>query len=286
MVIKYRPGADNPADYISRHPAKANIIRSREQQMAEHYVNALASVATTIALTVDEVKHETAKDVTLQAVIRLVQTNKWHDIVQYRGTEVSYECLLSFSKVRDTITVNESADLVMRDYQIVIPSTLQKGVVELAHEGHQGKSKTKALIRTKVWFPGIDAAFEESVKRCIPCQANSTRRETQPLAISTLPRGTWLELNIDFCGTLPTGEYLLVIMDEEFSRFPVVEVVRSTSAETVIPVVENVFSLLGYPEIVKSDNGPPFNGHVWKAFMQENGIRHRKHRPRHSTSRA
>ena len=70
--------------------------------------------------------------------------------------------------MRYTLTVNESADLVMRDYHIVIPSTLQKRVVELAHEGHQGMSKTKELIRTKVWFPGIDAAVEESVKRCIP----------------------------------------------------------------------------------------------------------------------
>ena len=96
--------------------------------------------------------------------------------------------------------------------------------------------------------------------------------------MATLPRGPWLELSIDFCGPLPTGEYLLVIIDE-FSRFPVVEVVRSTSAETVIPVVDNVFSLLGYPEIVKSDNGPPFNGYLWKAFMQENGIRHRKITP-------
>ena len=146
--------------------------------------------------------------------------------------------------------------------------------------------------KNKMEFFGL--VFSNSVKRCIPCQANSTRRETKPLAISTLPRGPWLELSIDFCGPLPTGEYLLVIIDE-FSRFPVVEVVRSTSAETVIPVVDNVFSLLGYPEIVKSDNGPPFNGHVWKAFMQENGIRHRKitpsglkqmRRPRHSTSRS
>ena len=52
-----------------------------------------------------------------------------------------------------------------------------------------------------------------------------------------------------------------MIMDE-LSGFPVVEVVRITSAETVIPVVDNVFSLLGNPEIVKFDNGPPFNGHV------------------------
>ena len=76
---------------MSRHPARANTIRSREQQMAEHYVNALASVATQMALTVDEVKRETAEDATLQAAIRLVQTNKWHDIAQYCCTDVSYD---------------------------------------------------------------------------------------------------------------------------------------------------------------------------------------------------
>ena len=76
MVIRYRPGADNPADYMSRHQARANIIRSGEQQMIEHYVNALASIATPMTLTVDEVNYETAKDAMLQAVMRLVQTNK------------------------------------------------------------------------------------------------------------------------------------------------------------------------------------------------------------------
>ena len=76
MVIKYRPGAENPADYMSRHPARSNIIRSREQHMTEHYVNALASVATPMVLTVDEVKRETAKDATLQVVIKLVQTDE------------------------------------------------------------------------------------------------------------------------------------------------------------------------------------------------------------------
>ena len=160
-----------------------------------------------------------------------------HGIAPQGGTEVSYGCVLCFSKVRDTLTVNENADLLMRD--LYIPNTLQKRVLKLAHEGHQGMSKTKALIRTKVLFPAINAVVEEAVKRCIPCQANSTRRETQPIAMSTLSRGPWLELSIDFCGPLPTVEYMLVIMDE-LSRFPVVEVVRITSAETVFSVVDKI----------------------------------------------
>ena len=160
----------------------------------------------------------------------------------------------------------------MRDYRIVVPSILQHCVVELAHEGHQGFCKTKALLRTKVWFPGVDTAAEEAVKRCIPCQANTTCRETEPLSISPLPRGPWPEISIDFCGSLPTGEYLPVIVDK-FSQYSIVKVVRSTSAETVIPVVDKVFSLFSFPEVVKTDNGPPFNGHIWKSFLTECGVR-------------
>lgn len=66
MIVKYQPGADNPADYLSRHPAGQNILWSHEQQMAEHYVNTIASGAVPMAMTVDEIQRETAKDTTLQ----------------------------------------------------------------------------------------------------------------------------------------------------------------------------------------------------------------------------
>ena len=82
----------------------------------------------------------------------------------------------------------------------------------------------------------------------------------------------------DFCGPLPSGQYLMVITDE-YSRFPIVEVVRSTAAEQVIQVVDKVFCTYGYPDIVKTDNGPPFNSQVWKGFLKTCGIKHRKTTP-------
>ena len=62
--------------------------------------------------------------------------------------------------------------------------------------------------------------------------------------MSKLPPGPWLNLSVDFCGPLPTGEYLLVITDE-YSRYPVVDVIRGTSAETVIPYTEKAFAMFG-----------------------------------------
>lgn len=59
---------------------------------------------------------------------------------------------------------------------------------------------------------------------------------------------------MDFCGPLPTGDYLMVLIDE-FSRYPVVEIVRSVSASVVIPVLDKVLSVFGFPTVLKSDNG-------------------------------
>ena len=57
--------------------------------------------------------------------------------------------------------------------------------------------------------------------------------------MSDLPRGPWLNLSIDFCGSIPSVQYFMVITNE-YSRFPVVEVVRSTAAESIIQVVDIV----------------------------------------------
>ena len=180
--------------------------------------------------------------------------------------------------MKEEITVNDFGDMVIRNDKLVIPRNLRQQVLSLAHEGHQGVRKTKSYLRSRVWFPGMDTAVEKEVKQCIPCQANTGRGTVEPLRMSDLPRGPWLNLSVDFCGPLPSGDYLMVIVDE-YSRFPVVEVVRSTSSEVVIPVIDRVFSLFGYTEVVKSDNGPPFNGTKWAEYMKECGVKHRKITP-------
>jgi hypothetical protein len=65
--------------------------------------------------------------------------------------------------------------------RIIIPKSLQSRTLTIAHEGHQGIAKTKALLRTKVWWPGLDTAVESLVKSCLPCQS-ATIQAPQPKA--------------------------------------------------------------------------------------------------------
>ncbi|CAB4027524.1 Hypothetical predicted protein [Paramuricea clavata] len=66
---------------------------------------------------------------------------------------------------------------------------LRSRVLPIAHEGHQGIVKTKMLLRSKVWWPGIDKQVAQTVKECIPCQAavNQSPKCQSSLNMTKLP---------------------------------------------------------------------------------------------------
>ena len=180
-----------------------------------------------------------------------------------------------FKHVKDELTVNDSSNIILRDHRIVIPSLLREKAISLAHEGHQGLVKTKRLLREKVWFPKIDSIAKRLIDTCIACQANGPKNRPDPLQMSSLPPTPWHTTHMDFCGPFPSGEYLFVVIDA-YSRFPEVDIVRSTSAASIGC---SLYTVHGIPAIICSDNGPPFTSHEIQQYMEENGIQHRRVTP-------
>ena len=67
---------------------------------------------------------------------------------------------------------------------------------------------------------------------------------------------------------LMSGAYLLVVIDV-CSRFSEVEIVISTSAQSTILKLKRVFATHGITEVLKSDNGPPFQSYAFHQFLKE-----------------
>jgi hypothetical protein len=55
-----------------------------------------------------------------------------------------------------------------------------------------------------------------------------------------LPDSVWTELSMDFCGLYPNRQYIMVVMDE-YSRYPVVETLTTVSTKSVIPLLDKIF---------------------------------------------
>ena len=129
--------------------------------------------------------------------------------------------LRQFKHVIGELSVKDG--VVMRGSRIVIPTKLQKRVVEIAHEGHQGLVKTKQLLRSRIWFPGLDAKVASVINTCVACQAVVPVNAQEPIKPTELPNGRWEKLAIDYYGPLPSGEYVLVVIDE-YSHFPEIDI--------------------------------------------------------------
>ncbi len=72
-----------------------------------------------------------------------------------------------------------------------------------------------------------------------------------------------------------SNRYVLVVLDEHSRFSPLAETVSSTSAVSTLKILRKWFSQFGVPEILKSDNGPPFNSFEYKNFLHQWGIKAR-----------
>ncbi|GFN82394.1 hypothetical protein PoB_000890000 [Plakobranchus ocellatus] len=134
------------------------------------------------------------------------------------------------------------------------------------------------MLREKVWFKNLHTAVEQAVKNCFACQVATPTTTREPLQMSDLPQKPWSKLSADF-GHLLDGTYLLVVTDE-YSRYVVVDTIKSTSARAVIPKFDKIFAEFGTTAQLKTDNGLPFNGIDIKTYLEHMGIKHRKITPR------
>ena len=270
-------GPSNPSDFLSRHPSPE--VFHADERSAERYVNFIASHSTPKAMSLDEIKQATKRDKTLQKLTELIRSNKLAEVKDDSdNTEVNFDELKLFSRVRDELTISEDDDFILRGTRIIIPSELRQRALALAHEGHQGLVKTKQLLREKIWFPRIDQEVETLLNGCLACQANGPNTKPDPLQMSPLPPTPWHTVHIDFCGPFPTGEYLLVVIDA-YSRFPEVDIVHSTAAKGTISKLERIFSTHGIPVVIRSDNGPPFTSSEFQSYMAEIGAKHQRITP-------
>lgn len=252
FTIIHRPGKYNIADILSRHPCE-NCEYSVEDD-TRSYVAFVTSNLIPKSMGNEEIIEATKRDEELQVLISLIRND-----TSISKKEVLKDQVRSvYQRVYDELCVKDEG-VVLRGHRLVLPESLRMKAIKIAHEGHQGVSKTKALVPSKIWFPGIDQMVEDLISDCLQCELNDKGTNHQPIKSTEMPKEAWVNLAMDLYGPIANGNELMVVVDE-FSRMPVIEEIKSTASEYVLPKLEALFSFVGIPKVVKTDNGPPFNG--------------------------
>lgn len=263
--VRYLPGHQNIADALSRLVENKPVENSNSVE-TEQYVKFIAREATPHALSTREVEEVSKRDEELVRIRRFIKEGEWEkSCVDYFPFRDEF-CSIGY--------------LMLRGSRIVIPRSLRKQCVQLAHQGHLGIVGTKQQLRTKVWWPGMDKEVEKYVKSCHGCQITSAYPKPEPISPTPLPTGPWQELAIDLLGPLTSGQYVLVVVDY-FSRYYEIEITKDITSEKIIDALEGMFCRHGIPYQITSDNGPQFKSKLFEDYLTDNCIKHRAVTPLH-----
>ncbi|XP_037970244.2 uncharacterized protein K02A2.6-like [Plutella xylostella] len=252
--VNYRPGKTKIADPLSR----LCKIATKPKAIFEDHVQAVTESARPVAIPLQEITENSLKDPEIQKVKEGLYKDNWDDNI--KGYKI-FQNELCFN-----------GDVLLRGTKIVIPTNLRQRVLEAAHEGHPGIVAMKGRLRTKVWWPKCDKDAENICKACKGCILVSAPSPPNPLKRRDLPSEPWVDIAIDLMGPLPSGDYILVVVDY-YSRYKEVKICRTITSAEMIGLLKDIFSRLGNHVSITADNGRQFCSEDFKSFCLERNIK-------------
>ncbi|XP_062711529.1 uncharacterized protein K02A2.6-like [Aedes albopictus] len=136
----------------------------------------------------------------------------------------------------------------------------------ILHRGHPGIQRMKAIARRDVYWPSIYSDIAAHVSGC-HSSAAAVKNPPKSAPLSW-PKSThpWQRVHIDYGGPIE-GEYFLLSID---SHSKWVEIVRTNLITASI--LRNLFTRLGMPETLVSDNGTQFTSAEFVQLCLESRI--------------
>lgn len=165
--------------------------------------------------------------------------------------------------------------------QLCVPMCKRNRVMQLAHDsvlgGHLGERKTRERIRLSFYWPNMRKDIQQYVNTCGECQMRSRPNKLDRVPITPITRVDvpFQVMNIDCIGPIdpPSAQghrYCLNIVDN-CTRWPTVYVLKSLTARAVCDSLLDLFTNVGIPSKIISDNGSNFNSQLTRELLRRLG---------------
>ena len=166
--------------------------------------------------------------------------------------------------------------------QVVLPVSLRKYVMSIAHDtitgGHLGIKKTREKITSKFYWPGADDDVVRYCHSCDVCQKTVSKGTIQKVPLQSVPvvDVPFKQVAVDLIRPIdPPSEaghrYILTLVNYA-TRYPEAVPLKRIDAETVAEALVDIYSRLGIPEEVLSDQGAQFISDCMKEVCKLLGV--------------
>lgn len=214
----------------------------------------------------ETIVEETTKDEECRAVISAIENNAWEDWDLKKFKQIAEE----LSYVDGTIR---------RGTKIVLPRSLRKIAIEIAHQGHSGASSMKRHLRAHFWWPAIDSDVDGKRETCETCILMQKDNPPAPMKRSEMPKGAWKFIALDYYSSEGPIPLKILVLQDYFSKYVKLRFVKSTGTKEATDFLNDAFENDGIPDCLISDNGPPFQGSEFINWCKARNIKVKKSTP-------
>ena len=279
FLLEHCPGKENIADW----PSRAAMLDSsdvkdclKSETLDCNLIKKIYDQRNNDVLSIDIIKKAISSDENMQCLIQRILNN---DFKKYKNDPR----IKPYSAIQHELSVIDGIVFHGEDL-IVPPETVRHAITETTHRlSHSGETNTEALIRDHFFWPGISNFVKSTLASCQICQSITRTSTKAPAGITYTPDQPYQEISVDFKGPLADGSYCLAFMDL-FSRFPDIYFTSTTTFDANKKHFLHYFAKAGKPVSIKTDGGPPFNGHQFAEFLKHHGVYHKKIIPGHPES--
>ncbi|GFX36439.1 retrovirus-related Pol polyprotein from transposon 412 [Trichonephila clavipes] len=182
--------------------------------------------------------------------------------------------------------------LVIDECLIVVPETLREQIKTICHDetsGHLGVLKTKDRLLRHFFWPKCYKEIEDFVKTCDPCQRVGKTNDRKKALLVTVPviSEVFSKINVDARGPMPIStegnKYFITVMCLA-SKYPDAIPVPDITSKSVVNALLLVFSRMGFPRKIQTDQGTSFMSRLTVEFFNRFGIKVSRSSVYHSQS--
>lgn len=163
---------------------------------------------------------------------------------------------------------------------IVIPSAMEKEIIELTHrQGHFAAKKTVDLLEKNFYIPDAHSKVDKIIRNCVPCIVSEAKRGRKegflcPIDKSDKPLVVY---HLDHVGPMEVTHkqynHILVVVDG-FTKFVWLYPTKSTGSSEVIDRLSKQASIFGNPELVITDRGTAFTSREFEEYCVTENVQH------------
>ena len=269
--VIYKPGVTNQnADALSRRPISLVALHS---PMKNSDLAQAQQQDTVLGKVYEQLENDAAPPT----------TREWTKYPLKRYKQIWSQLVLL-----DAVLCRKVNSPTMTDEKllVVVPKSKQLEFLKSAHEesGHQGIDRTMARLSEIVYWVGMGRDVGRHCRYCTRCQVTkSPESKPAPLqpVIATRP---WELVAIDILKVPMSSkgnQYLLVAQDY-FSKWPFAKALPDQKAVRIVQTLrDDMFSLVGPPQKLHSDQGQNFESHILSDLCKAFGVKKSHTTPYH-----